>query len=68
VSADRANQRGWGQTERCPELLMARRDSPGQWTRRGLNDGRGTVAVLGEQRRGLAGRVRRAREGARELS
>jgi hypothetical protein len=46
------------QIERCPELLMARRNSPGQQTRRGLNGGRGTATVLGERWRGLAGRER----------
>jgi hypothetical protein len=30
--------------------------------RRGLNGGRGTTAILGERRRSLSGRVRRARE------
>jgi hypothetical protein len=38
-----------------------------QWTRWGLNGGSGT-AVLGERRRGLAGRVRRVRERGRESS
>jgi hypothetical protein len=30
MSADRANQRGWGQTGRCPTLLAKRRSSPRQ--------------------------------------
>jgi hypothetical protein len=42
VSADRADQRGWGRTEGCPELLMARQNSPRQRARRGLDGGRRT--------------------------
>jgi hypothetical protein len=44
-----------------------RRSLPRERARRGLNDDRGTVIVLGELRRSLSGCVRRAREGAREL-
>jgi hypothetical protein len=47
-------------TEGCLELLTARRNSPGQRTRRGLNDGRRTAVVFDEQRRSLAGRMRRS--------
>jgi hypothetical protein len=47
-------------TEGCPELLMARRNSPEQRTRRGLNDGRRTAAVFDEQRWSLVGRMRRS--------
>jgi hypothetical protein len=46
VSADRANQRGSGRTERCPELLTARRNSSRQRARRGLDGGRGTGGGL----------------------
>jgi hypothetical protein len=42
VSSDRANQRGGGHTERCPEQLMARRNSPRQRTGRGRNGDRRT--------------------------
>jgi hypothetical protein len=62
------NPEGLGETEMCLELLTARRNSPGQRTRRGLNGGRGTAVVLGERWRDLAVRVRRAREGMRELN
>jgi hypothetical protein len=44
-----------------------RRSLPRERARRGLNDGRGTTTVFDERRRGLAGRVRRAKEVAREL-
>jgi hypothetical protein len=65
VSADRANQGGKRQTEGCPELWVMRRCLPRPRTRRGLNGGRGTVAVFGERRWSLSGHVRRVREGAR---
>jgi hypothetical protein len=45
------NLEGLGRTEGCPELLTARRNSPGERTRWGLNGGRETVAVFGERRR-----------------
>jgi hypothetical protein len=45
---------------------VVRRSLPREQARRGLNDGRRTVAVLGERRRSLSGRVHRAREGAIE--
>jgi hypothetical protein len=38
VSADRANQRGCGQTGRCPMLLAKRWSSPRQRARQRLND------------------------------
>jgi hypothetical protein len=46
VSADLTNQRVKGRTKGCPELLMARRNSLGQHTGRGLNGGRGTGGEL----------------------
>jgi hypothetical protein len=42
VSADRANQRGWGQTGRCPTLLAKRWSSLRQQTRQKLNGGHRT--------------------------
>jgi hypothetical protein len=39
VSADWANQRGWGQTEGCPGLLTKRRNSPRQQERQRLHGG-----------------------------
>jgi hypothetical protein len=65
VSVDQANHRGKRQTEGCPELRVMRPCLPRPWTRRGLNDGRGTAAVFGERRRSLSSRVRRVREEAR---
>jgi hypothetical protein len=50
VSADWADKRGWGRTEGCPKLLMARQNSPRQWARRRLYDGRRTDADFGERR------------------
>jgi hypothetical protein len=41
------NPEGLGANRGVPELLTVRRNSPGQRTRRGLNGGRGTVAVFG---------------------
>jgi hypothetical protein len=37
LSADQTDQRCWGRTEGCPELLTARQNSPRQRARRGLN-------------------------------
>jgi hypothetical protein len=51
MSADRANQRGRRRTKGCPESPMARRNSPRQRMRRGLNGGRGTTTVFDERRR-----------------
>jgi hypothetical protein len=48
VSADRANQRGWGQTRGCPTLLAKRWSLPRQRTRRGLDGGHRTSG--GERR------------------
>jgi hypothetical protein len=42
VSACRERLRGKERTEGCPELLALRKSSPGQWTRRGINNDRGT--------------------------
>jgi hypothetical protein len=42
VSADRVNQRGWGQIGGCPTLLAKRRSSPRQWARQRLNGGHKT--------------------------
>jgi hypothetical protein len=42
VSTDRANQRGLGQTGRCPTLLAKRWSSPRQRARQKLNDGHRT--------------------------
>jgi hypothetical protein len=47
VSADRANQREWGRTEGCPELLTARWNSPRQRARRGFDGDRRTGVRLG---------------------
>jgi hypothetical protein len=38
VSANQANQKGWGRTEGCPALLTTRQNSPRQQVRRGLDD------------------------------
>jgi hypothetical protein len=62
MSADRANQRGKGQTEGCPELRVMQWLLSRQRMRRGLNGGRGTVVAFGERRRSLFGRVCRVRE------
>jgi hypothetical protein len=42
LSADLTDQRCWGRTKGCPELLTARRNSPRQRARRGLNGDRRT--------------------------
>jgi hypothetical protein len=42
ASADRAKQRGWGQTRGCFTLLARRRSSPRQQTQKKLDGGHGT--------------------------
>jgi hypothetical protein len=61
VSADRANQRGWGRTEGCPGLLTMRRNSPRQRAQRGLDDDRRMGARPRRAAMELPGRAERER-------
>jgi hypothetical protein len=64
VIVDRANQKGWGRTEGCPELLTTRQNSPRQRARRGL-DGDRRIGARPQRARQNSLSARRAREGAR---
>jgi hypothetical protein len=68
VSVDQAHQRRKGRIKGHPELRVMWWSLPREWARLGRHGGCGTAAVPGERRWNSAGRVRRAREGAKELS
>jgi hypothetical protein len=61
VSVDRVNQRGWGQTEGCPGLLMKRWNSPRQQARQRLHGGHRTSGGSQRAAMELLGRARGAR-------